>query len=68
MTFILHFQVINCEAFLLYFLAKNPRVQKRLYNEIISVLSKTECTQTECTKEILENMPYLKACIKESLR
>ncbi|XP_072767739.1 probable cytochrome P450 12a5, mitochondrial isoform X2 [Anoplolepis gracilipes] len=58
--------VINCEAFLLYFLAKNPRIQKRLYDEIISVLPKTD--KTTPTKENLENMPYLKACIKESLR
>ncbi|XP_011707041.1 PREDICTED: cytochrome P450 302a1, mitochondrial-like isoform X2 [Wasmannia auropunctata] len=57
--------VINCEAFLLYFLAKNPRIQKRLYNEIMTVLSKTEHT---LTKESLKDMPYLKACIKESLR
>ncbi|KAM0726079.1 putative cytochrome P450 12a5, mitochondrial [Formica fusca] len=58
--------VINCEAFLLYFLARNPRVQKRLYDEIISVLPKTD--NTTLTKESLKNMPYLKACIKESLR
>ncbi|XP_018309022.1 probable cytochrome P450 12a5, mitochondrial isoform X2 [Mycetomoellerius zeteki] len=57
--------VINCEAFLLYFLAKNPRIQKRLYNEVITVLSKTDCT---LTKKSLKDMPYLKACIKESLR
>ncbi|XP_018357347.1 PREDICTED: probable cytochrome P450 12a5, mitochondrial isoform X2 [Trachymyrmex cornetzi] len=57
--------VINCEAFLLYFLAKNPRIQKRLYNEIMTVLSKTDYT---LTKESLKDMPYLKACIKESLR
>ncbi|CAL1680777.1 unnamed protein product [Lasius platythorax] len=58
--------VINCEAFLLYFLARNPRIQKRLYDEIISVLPKTD--KTTVIKESLENMPYLKACIKESLR
>ncbi|KAG5308153.1 C12A5 protein, partial [Pseudoatta argentina] len=57
--------VINCEAFLLYFLAKNPRIQKRLYNEIMTVLSKTN---RSLTKESLKDMPYLKACIKESLR
>ncbi|XP_029178636.1 probable cytochrome P450 12a5, mitochondrial [Nylanderia fulva] len=57
--------VINCEAFLLYFLARNPRIQKRLYNEIISIIPKTD---KAITKKTLENMPYLKACIKESLR
>ncbi|XP_067214408.1 cytochrome P450 302a1, mitochondrial isoform X2 [Linepithema humile] len=57
--------VINCEAFLLYFLAKNPRVQRRLYDEIISILSKTGSVMT---KKSLDDMLYLKACIKESLR
>lgn len=55
----------NCEAFLLYFLAKSPRVQKMLYEEIISVIPNPE---TPITQESLRNMPYLKACLKESLR
>jgi len=58
-------QVINCEAFLLYFLAKNPRIQKLLHDEIVSVSSKKDLA---LTKENLEEMPYLKACVKESLR
>jgi len=37
-----------------------------LYNEIMTVLSKTE--HTTLTKESLKDMTYLKACIKESLR
>ncbi|KAH0948968.1 hypothetical protein HN011_003439 [Eciton burchellii] len=57
--------VINCEAFLLYFLAKNPRIQKLLHDEIVSVSSKKGLA---LTKENLEEMPYLKACVKESLR
>ncbi|EZA50883.1 putative cytochrome P450 49a1 [Ooceraea biroi] len=57
--------IVNCEAFLLYFLAKNPRVQRLLYDEAISVSSKTG---SALTTESLEDMPYLKACVKESLR
>ncbi|XP_008208149.1 probable cytochrome P450 12a5, mitochondrial isoform X1 [Nasonia vitripennis] len=55
---------VNSQAFLLYFLAKNPRVQKRLFNEIIS---KTK-DYPILNKETLEKMPYLDACIKECLR
>ncbi|EFN81219.1 Probable cytochrome P450 49a1 [Harpegnathos saltator] len=57
--------VVNCEAFLIYFLTKNPRAQKQLYDEIISVSPKISST---LTKENLKNMPYLRACMKESLR
>ncbi|XP_014477119.1 PREDICTED: probable cytochrome P450 49a1 [Dinoponera quadriceps] len=57
--------VVNCEAFLIYFLAKNPRAQKQLYDEIISVSARSGSV---LTKESLKNMPYLKACVKESLR
>ncbi|XP_032684777.1 probable cytochrome P450 12a5, mitochondrial isoform X2 [Odontomachus brunneus] len=56
--------VVNCEAFLIYFLAKNPRAQKQLYDEIISVSPRASIL----TRESLKNMPYLKACVKESLR
>lgn len=58
------FQIVNCEAFLLYFLAKNPRVQRLLYDEVISVSK----AGSLLTRESLEDMPYLKACVKESLR
>ncbi|XP_043675939.1 probable cytochrome P450 301a1, mitochondrial isoform X1 [Vespula pensylvanica] len=55
----------SCEAFLLYFLAKSPRVQKKLYEEIVSVIPNAESSITETN---LQDMPYLKACLKESLR
>ncbi|KAL2724541.1 hypothetical protein V1478_009054 [Vespula squamosa] len=55
----------SCEAFLLYFLAKSPRVQKKLYEEIVSVIPNAESSITEAN---LQDMPYLKACLKESLR
>lgn len=48
-------------AFLLYHLAKNPKCQAKLYTEIMR--------QPETlSKEALAAMPYLQACIKESLR
>lgn len=59
------FQTVNSEAFLLYHLAKNPRTQRKVYDEIISVLSNDNSSFTE---KSLKNMPYLKACIQETLR
>ncbi|XP_068975698.1 probable cytochrome P450 12a5, mitochondrial [Bombus flavifrons] len=55
----------NSEAFILYNLAKNPRTQRRLYDEITSVLPNNDAPFTERT---LKNMPYLKACLQETLR
>ncbi|XP_017890644.1 probable cytochrome P450 12a5, mitochondrial [Ceratina calcarata] len=55
----------NSEAFLLYYLARNPRTQRRLYDEISTVLPNTDSPFTE---NALKNMPYLKACLQETLR
>ncbi|XP_066145364.1 cytochrome P450 302a1, mitochondrial-like [Euwallacea fornicatus] len=49
-------------AFLLYHLAKNPRCQKKLFDEIMKDPKKLS------SPESLKNMPYLQACMKESLR
>lgn len=51
----------HCVAFLFYHLAKNPRAQHNLYEEIKSAPEKLE-------RENLRNMKYMQACIKESLR
>ncbi|KAK1123108.1 hypothetical protein K0M31_008741 [Melipona bicolor] len=55
----------NSEAFVLYHLAKNPRTQRKLYDEITSVLPNNDSPVTE---KALRNMPYLKACLQETLR
>ncbi|XP_043251706.1 probable cytochrome P450 12a5, mitochondrial [Colletes gigas] len=55
----------NCEAFLLYHLAKNPRTQRKVYDEIVNVLPNRDSPLTESS---LKNMRYLKACLQESLR
>lgn len=49
---------------MLYFMAKNPEAQERLYKEIQSVLG----DRTHPTVEDLTNMPYLKGCMMESFR
>lgn len=48
-------------AFLLYHLARFPRTQQKLYDEIKNLPAKIDKTK-------LTNLPYLKACIQESLR
>ncbi|XP_064401043.1 probable cytochrome P450 49a1 isoform X2 [Halichondria panicea] len=50
-------------TYLLFELAKNPEVQERLYQEIQSVVGERPPTAQD-----LEAMPYLRGCIKESLR
>ncbi|KAJ8667005.1 hypothetical protein QAD02_008667 [Eretmocerus hayati] len=54
----------NSQAFLLYYLAKNPRVQKNLYDEVASKINNSD--QLNIKK--FYDMPYLTACIKECLR
>lgn len=53
----------NVLSFVLYDLAKNPTAQDRLYTEI-----RQRCGDGELNEAMFANMPYLKACIKESLR
>ncbi|KRT78331.1 cytochrome P450 [Oryctes borbonicus] len=48
-------------AFLLYHLARFPRTQQKLYDEIKTLPAKVD-------KNMLTSLPYLKACIQESLR
>ena len=49
---------------LLYNLSRNPHVQQELLKEIQSVLPEKQAPRAED----LRNMPYLKACLKESMR
>ncbi|KAF4531646.1 hypothetical protein B566_EDAN006577 [Ephemera danica] len=51
-------------AFLLYNLARNPEKQEKLYEELCRVLPSKD---DPLTAEKLDEMKYLKACIKESL-
>ncbi|GLV43368.1 Cytochrome P450 12a5 [Carabus blaptoides fortunei] len=50
---------------LLYLLAKHPDVQEKLREEVRRVVP---TKQTAVTKEKLNNLPYLRAVIKESMR
>lgn len=52
-------------AFFLYNLSKNQDIQEKLYEEIRSVIS---CSADEIKASDVENMKYLKACLKESMR
>ncbi|PIK42398.1 putative cytochrome P450 10 [Apostichopus japonicus] len=51
-------------SFIIYNLAKNPECQEKVYEEISRVLSPDE----PVTPEVLQMLPYLKACVKESAR
>ncbi|XP_061400831.1 probable cytochrome P450 12c1, mitochondrial, partial [Musca vetustissima] len=51
-------------AAVLLCMAKNPEKQEKLRQEILTNIGRTE----KFTMENMKNLPYLKACIKESLR
>ncbi|XP_035720111.1 probable cytochrome P450 12b2, mitochondrial isoform X1 [Vespa mandarinia] len=55
----------NTCGMLLYHLAMNPRAQEKLHNEIKLALPDKE---SPITVETMKKIPYLKACLKESLR
>ncbi|XP_019496469.1 PREDICTED: 1,25-dihydroxyvitamin D(3) 24-hydroxylase, mitochondrial [Hipposideros armiger] len=57
-------QTANSLMWILYNLSRNPHVQQKLLQEIQSVLPETQMPRAED----LRNMPYLKACLKESMR
>ncbi|POI25154.1 hypothetical protein CIB84_011095, partial [Bambusicola thoracicus] len=54
----------NSLLWALYNISRNPHVQQKLLQEIQSVLAANESP----TAESIKNMPYLKACLKESMR
>ena len=58
------FQTANNIAFLLCDLAQNPDKQKKLYEEIHSVIGHSK----KVKKNHLSVMSYLKACVKETQR
>ncbi|XP_067128618.1 cytochrome P450 CYP12A2, partial [Centruroides vittatus] len=51
-------------SFALYFLAKNPQAQEKAYSEIRNLLTKGQ----PLTQKIMNELHYVKACIKESMR
>uniref|UniRef100_A0A8C4JAX2 1,25-dihydroxyvitamin D(3) 24-hydroxylase, mitochondrial n=1 Tax=Dromaius novaehollandiae TaxID=8790 RepID=A0A8C4JAX2_DRONO len=54
----------NSLLWALYNISRNPHVQQKLFTEIQSVLAANESPSAENLKK----MPYLKACLKESMR
>ncbi|KAK2110186.1 hypothetical protein P7K49_009932 [Saguinus oedipus] len=54
----------NSLMWILYNLSRNPQVQQKLLKEIQRVLPENQVPRAEA----LRNMPYLKACLKESMR
>lgn len=56
--------VATTVLFVLYQLARNPEAQEKLHSELETVLP----FGAEVTNRTLANMPYLKACVKETFR
>jgi cytochrome P450 family 49 subfamily A len=59
------FQTSNSAATTLYYLAKNPEKQQKLYQEVKSVVIDP---QQPIMAHHLDQMKFMKACIKEATR
>ena len=58
------FQTSNAMLWLLYDLANNPKVQERVYEEVLSLIG----PHGDFTSESFAKLQYIKACVKESMR
>jgi len=58
------FQTTMTMTFLLYHLAKNPDAQQQLFEE----LERHVQPKGMMSADVMENLPYLKSCLKESFR
>ncbi|XP_014784451.1 cytochrome P450 10 isoform X1 [Octopus bimaculoides] len=56
--------VSTSTSWILYCLANNPDAQEQLYKEIQSVVGDSETV----TAEMLQELPFMKACFKEAVR
>jgi cytochrome P450 family 12 len=59
------FQTSSAATGILYCLAKNPDKQEKLREEVLKVMPDKS---TPLTAEALNNMPYLRAVVKEGIR
>lgn len=59
------YQTSSTTATLLYNLAQNPEQQKKLTEEVFRLLPDID---SPMSKDVLENSPYFRATLKESLR
>ena len=57
-------QTSNAMLWLLYNIARHPKVQEKLYEEVTSIIGKAG----NMKEEDFARIPYMKACLKESLR
>ena len=64
MLLFLSFQTSYTLVWCLYNLATNPEVQIKLRNEIMKVVGDNEIV----TPAYIHSMPYLRNCVKETLR
>ncbi|XP_059477794.1 probable cytochrome P450 49a1 [Neocloeon triangulifer] len=56
----------NSAAMVLYYLAKNPKAQEKLYQEVKSVVPTNP--NESITSSHLNKMKYMRACLKEAMR
>lgn len=61
----IYLQTSAALASILYQLSRHPDKQKKLREEIRNVLP---CSNSKLTSDKLDQLQYLKACIKETLR